>query len=175
MSTLQCSAGPLGAWLQPCCMARGNCARLAVSDSATPRTVARQAPLSMGFSRQEQWSGLPFPTPGIFPTQELNLCLLHWQAGSLSLVPCWAKDYCGGSSSYHPIESTVNPSYMWRVDQLKPSGVSCTFLRTHFIPWKRMIFHSRVKLKGTIIVKTSLPGFQENCSMFLRHTISKST
>ena len=36
-----------------------------VSDSAIPWTVARQAPLSMGFSRQEQWSGLPFPPPGI--------------------------------------------------------------------------------------------------------------
>ena len=31
---------------------------------ATPWTVARQAPLSMGFSRQEFWSGLPFPSPG---------------------------------------------------------------------------------------------------------------
>ena len=31
---------------------------------ATPWTVARQAPLSMGFSRQEPWSGLPFPPPG---------------------------------------------------------------------------------------------------------------
>ena len=30
-------------------------------------TVARQAPLSMGFSRQEYWSGLPFPTPGDLP------------------------------------------------------------------------------------------------------------
>ena len=30
---------------------------------ATPWTVARQAPLSMGFSRQEYWSGLPFPSP----------------------------------------------------------------------------------------------------------------
>ena len=29
---------------------------------AIPRTVARQAPLSMGFSRQEHWSGLPFPS-----------------------------------------------------------------------------------------------------------------
>ena len=29
----------------------------------TPRTVARQAPLSMGFSRQEYWSGFPFPSP----------------------------------------------------------------------------------------------------------------
>ena len=31
--------------------------------SVTPWTVARQAPLSMGFSRQEYWSGLPFPSP----------------------------------------------------------------------------------------------------------------
>ena len=30
---------------------------------AVPWTVARQAPLSMGFSRQEYWSGLPFPSP----------------------------------------------------------------------------------------------------------------
>ena len=38
----------------------------------TPWTVARQAPLSMRFSRQENWSGLPFPPLGIFPTQGLN-------------------------------------------------------------------------------------------------------
>ena len=33
----------------------------------TPRTVAYQASLSMGFSRQEYWSGLPFPSPGDLP------------------------------------------------------------------------------------------------------------
>ena len=33
---------------------------------ATPWTVTHQAPLSMGFPRQEYWSGLPFPSPGIF-------------------------------------------------------------------------------------------------------------
>ena len=38
--------------------------RSIVSDSATPWTIARQAPLSMEFSRQEYWSGLPFPSPG---------------------------------------------------------------------------------------------------------------
>ena len=43
----------------------------------TPWTVAHQAPLSMGFSRQEYWSGLPFPSPGDLPTQESNLSLLH--------------------------------------------------------------------------------------------------
>ena len=30
---------------------------------ATPQTSAQQAPLSLGFSRQEHWSGLPFPSP----------------------------------------------------------------------------------------------------------------
>ena len=30
---------------------------------ATPETAAHQAPLSLGFSRQEHWSGLPFPSP----------------------------------------------------------------------------------------------------------------
>ena len=33
----------------------------------TPWTVAHQSPLSMGFSRQEYWSGLPFPPPGDLP------------------------------------------------------------------------------------------------------------
>ena len=33
----------------------------------TPSTVARQAPLSIGFSRQEYWSGLPCPPPGDLP------------------------------------------------------------------------------------------------------------
>ena len=33
----------------------------------TPWTVAHQAPLSMGFSRQEYWSGVPFPSPGDLP------------------------------------------------------------------------------------------------------------
>ena len=36
-------------------------------DSATPWTVAHQAPLSTGFPRQEYWSGLPFPSPGDLP------------------------------------------------------------------------------------------------------------
>ena len=42
--------------------------RSVVSDSfATPWTVAHQAPLSMGFSRQEYWNGLLCPTPGDLP------------------------------------------------------------------------------------------------------------
>ena len=57
----------------------------------TPWTIACQAPLSMGFSRQRSWNGLPFPSPGDLPGPGKNqylLCLLHWQAGSLP-HPTW--------------------------------------------------------------------------------------
>ena len=39
---------------------------------ATPWTVAYQALLSMGFSKQEYWSGLPFPSPGDLPNTEIE-------------------------------------------------------------------------------------------------------
>ena len=39
---------------------------------ATPWTVACQAPLSMGFSRQEHWNGLPFPFPGDLPNPRIE-------------------------------------------------------------------------------------------------------
>ena len=45
---------------------------LVVSDSATPWTAAYQAPLSLEFSRQEQWSGLPCPPPGDLPDAGLE-------------------------------------------------------------------------------------------------------
>ena len=49
---------------------------------ATPWPVTCQAPLSMGFSRQNYWSGLPYPPPEDLLIQGLNphfLSLLHWQ------------------------------------------------------------------------------------------------
>ena len=61
--------------------------------------VAHQAPLSMGFSSQDYWSGLPFPSPGDLPYPELNLGFLHCRQilyhlshqGSL-LELTWEKD-----------------------------------------------------------------------------------
>ena len=48
-----------------------------MSDSTILWTVALQDPLFMGFSRQEYWSGLPYPSQGIFLTQGSNLHLLR--------------------------------------------------------------------------------------------------
>ena len=53
----------------------------------TPWTVAHQATLSMGFSRQEHWSGLPCLLQGIFLTQELDPGLPALQVGSLPTEP----------------------------------------------------------------------------------------
>ena len=54
----------------------------------TPGTVGCKAPLSVGFPRQEYWSGLPFPFPRDFPYPRIEPHLwppLHWQANSLPL------------------------------------------------------------------------------------------
>ena len=81
---------------------------LVTSDSfATPWTVAFQAPLSVGFSRQKCWSGLPCPppgdlsNPGIEPTLPASPAL---QAGSLPQVPP------GKQGSPHMLE---RHSYSW--------------------------------------------------------------
>ena len=53
----------------------------------TPWTVAHQTPLSMGFSRQEHWSGLPFPSPGDLPNPGIKPRSLALQADSLLSEP----------------------------------------------------------------------------------------
>ena len=59
----------------------------------TPRTAAHQASLSLGFSRQEYWSGLPCPPPGDFPrsgTETVSSMPPAWQADSFPLSP-WGQ------------------------------------------------------------------------------------
>ena len=59
------------------------CAVLCQVASVVSMDCSRQAPLSMGFSRQEYWSGLPFPSPGDLSDPGMEpACLtsyLHWQ------------------------------------------------------------------------------------------------
>ena len=63
-----------------CVLSHVSCVRL----SATLWTVACQAPLSMGLSRQEYWRGLLCPPKGL---PDPGVSLLRWQAGSLLLAP----------------------------------------------------------------------------------------
>ena len=52
-----------------------------------PWAVAHQAPPSMGFSRQEYWSGLPFPSPGDLPDPGIEPRSPTLQADALTSVP----------------------------------------------------------------------------------------
>ena len=81
-----------------------------------PWTVAYHAPPSMGFSRQEYWSGLPFPPLGIFPTQGSNLCLPH----------------CS-QMLYHV---SHQGSYIYVHDTTKNTQLNCNFLN---IWWKTSV------------------------------------
>ena len=71
-----------------------------MSDSfETPRTAACQAPLTMEFSTQEYWSGVPFPTPGDLPDpgiEPVSLALPAVACGFFTTVPS-GKSY---ASSY---------------------------------------------------------------------------
>ena len=54
---------------------------------ATPWTVAYQAPLSMGYSRQEYWNGFPFPSPGDLPNPGIEPRSATLQADALPSEP----------------------------------------------------------------------------------------
>ena len=75
-----------------------------VSDSATPWTVASQAALSMGFSRQDYWSGCHALLQGIFPTQELNPCLLQ--------CPALARGFFSSSATWE-----APPAYQGKLNR----------------------------------------------------------
>ena len=79
---------------------------------ATLWTVAQQAPLSMGFSRQEYWSALPFPSLGHLPDPGLSPCRLHllhcrWLLYHLSH---WGMQLL---SHYHQFSSVQSLSPVW--------------------------------------------------------------
>ena len=60
----------------------------------TPWTVARKAPLSMGFSRQEYWRGLLFPSPEDLPDPGIQPGSPALQEDSLPLAPPLGKPIC---------------------------------------------------------------------------------
>ena len=70
---------------------------------ATPWELVLQAPLSMVLSRQEYWSGLPFPSPGDLPIPGINLCLLHGRQSlyhwAIRRVSQWPQTMCPQSVS----------------------------------------------------------------------------
>ena len=61
----------------------------------TPWTVALQAPLSMGFSRQEYWSGLPCPSPGDLPYPGIEpMSLMSSALADVFFTTCAIREVC---------------------------------------------------------------------------------
>ena len=113
---------------------------------ATPWTIACQAPLSMGFSRQEYWSGLPFPSPGDFPDPRIQPGSAALQADYLP-TELWGKpnaylDYIKSllqcrkwKWSRWVVSDSLWPHGLWPTRLLpswdspgKSTGVGCHFL-----------------------------------------------
>ena len=65
-----------------------------VQPFVTPLTVTGQAPLSMGFSRQEYWSRLPFPSPGTFPNPEMEAVSPALAGGFFTTLPPGKPSVC---------------------------------------------------------------------------------
>ena len=89
-----------------------------------PWTVAHEATLFIEFSRQEYWSGLPFPSLGIFWTQWLNPDLLHCRGILYCLSHQRSPTSCYSAAStrmefYIEITSSIHPSdllFSWELD-----------------------------------------------------------
>ena len=86
---------------------------LAMSDSLGPQwTVAHQAPLSMGLSRQEYWSGFPFFSPGDLPGSGIEPASPTFQADSLLL----SHQGSPGGASFSVLSYIFKHS--WKLPQL---------------------------------------------------------
>ena len=78
---------------------------------ATPWTVARQTPLSMGFPRQEYWSGLPFPSPGDLPDpgiEPLSPASPALAGGFFTITPPGKPTHLDDTSSVRGSQLPVN-------------------------------------------------------------------
>ena len=101
------------------------CVLSCVQQFEIPQTVARQAPLSMGSSRQEDWSGLPFPSPRDLPDQGLIPSLLHCRR----VFTVWAST----EAQWWWFQSTLYVCVCVCVCVFRPRQAACKII----LPWRR--------------------------------------
>ena len=105
---------------------------------ATPWTVARQAPLCMGFSRQEYRSGLPFPSPGHLPHPGIKPRPPALQADSLPSEPQGgSNDRIIHSKSAPTCQRVRNKTFWWWSWSQKKDECLCAYLCHQ---WNRWVF-----------------------------------
>ena len=120
---------------------------------ASPWTAALQAPLSMGFSRQEYWSGLPFPSPGGFP-----------HPGIQPKSPALAGGFLTTKPPGKPIAlSMVLSNWSWSTRELKSgleaSGCPCGQwqLKCWLWFWYVLLYSLHVVGEGGVVSNIAFP------------------
>ena len=133
----------------------------------TPRTIAHQAPLSMGFSGQEYWSGLPFPSPKLgMEAPILSWCKRPWQLackygpqGTMLLSTSPLCPYkissleCGFPVTYWSlVEYGLNDNVgLLRLGHKKPCSFCLGFLgqwSTNFLAWGTSFMEDNLSIYG---------------------------
>ena len=130
--------------------------------------VAHQAPLSMGFSRQEYWSGLPFPPTGDFPDPGIKLLSpvtpalagrffyhrVTWEAIFTILCNLYVIVQIQISSSYHflvhygLLKLLASCVFWWNI--CWPSFFLC--MQCFFFPWLFLVFFSLLLVLGKFML-----------------------
>ena len=140
--------------------------RSVVSDSATPWTVAYQASLSMGFSRQEYWSGLPFPSPltgrmlaAPSPMRCLP-CLFH----GAQCAPCTKIWLTWPGARSTPDSSQEHPLPSGSMNGVERQGIwshGCP------VPWRQQLpLHPGPALPiDRLFISLSFPSVRDLCSL----------
>ena len=108
---------------------------------ATPWAIAHQAPLSIGFSRQEYWSGLPFLSPGYLPDPGIEPRSPTLEADALTSEP-------PGKPLIHDIKYITNVLPWW----LRGKESICPCRQHGFHPWIVKIFWRREWQPTSVLV-----------------------
>ena len=110
---------------------------------ATLWTVAHQAPPSMGFSRQEYWSGLPFPSPGDLPDPGIEPRSPVLQADALTSEPPWILNiHAAAAKSLQLCPTLCNP-----IDGSPPGYPVPGILQARILEWDAISFSNAWKWK----------------------------
>ena len=107
------------------CYAMLSC--FSMSDSATLWTIARQAPLSMGFSKREYWSELPFPSPGHLPDPGIE--------PESPVSPALQADSLPVNHQRSPLALSIS---QFGLTAFQVSRISCGWQLPHWIVWQRL-------------------------------------
>ena len=110
---------------------------------ATPWTTAYQAPLSMEFSRQQYWSGLPFPSPGDLPKPGIEPGSPALQTDTLPSEPPTGPQRKGKNQSEKIYENIISKNFLKSVKMYQAMDKMCNKCQIKYIHKKAYLVPSQ--------------------------------